>query len=282
MSEYLPGDRVVLTNQVSPVLRGCLATVVDFKPKSSDNRSVFVKLDDDPQPESITSGFRGWYANDVEHFLQRQPIQPGAWVRTISGKDTFQIRQVYSTVKGDDYAITMAGGQFNVENLARIAEPALIGHGWYMAREPATDMSRTNIGAALDRRNQQIAEYQRQLRELGDFIRNDLGEKPAGAELVTGSAIRIMNRQREAITEAAKIMCKRNGDGIADTWLAAYAPEPKPAFKRGDLVSHALSGFHRARIVTIDRNSLQTVYELMDTISGETRWETSGIQRLID
>jgi len=113
MSEFLPGDRVIYNSTKYKGYFGKTGTVVESL-QSETEETLSVHFDHQEKPDIF-----------IATNFERQPIEPGAWVRIRLENDgrTDQVRDIFSTIQGKDYAVLKAGVTINTEHLARIADP---------------------------------------------------------------------------------------------------------------------------------------------------------------
>lgn len=270
---YLPGDRVI--NSAT----GILCTVKETPAERVKfGNPEYVYLDGDEGPDA------SYPFHNVHHTnLKPAPITVGAWVRVTDEFpkeiNTARIGEVFKIERMDgEYTYHTKSGishMWKAKHLRAVAEPAIRVRipiiGTVKQIEELTGKATVDEAICTIRRQRialQIAdnarldaigqrdELQAQITKLADWI---TGEPSQSA---VDTAIRIMTEQRGAITEAAKLLDVPGYPNPAiRNWLLKHAPQPKPAFKRGDLVYWGDKGKLPARIVTL--NYTETTHEVM-------------------
>jgi hypothetical protein len=259
-THYLPGDRVRYNANHPGSLRGYRYAVGTFKNPTTLNPSmVTIDWDNAHHGKNSDHGFS---------FIERQPIEPGCWVRELPGENIFSNHgKPVQVVSVDGYYAEFPGFlggtlRIGLHRLARVAEPktpeasiSIGGISFSVGENGATRVSLeadqfiyndrryeaitidelTERENRVDKLREIIALYDGQITNLATFIASEIPGEPSQSEGAIDTAIRIMREQRTAIQTAARRLAKWVKDAPAGygteesrAWLLNYGTKPEP------------------------------------------------------
>lgn len=252
---FMAGDRVQYgdSDQHTKLYRGALGTIKRII--NSDGSIIGVQWDS--------------FENEVPHtasYLHRQPIEPGCYVREVTGASVFGNSRPVEVFEVKDDKVQVQGmlGKFwtDAAKLVRVA-PYIVGVD--LANGPdQTVMAFTRLvtDPALNERitalETEAAGYLDRITELAHWTAANMNV-PVGTDDVFEVVRKVMTEQREALKAITDDIVKtlptvRQPSKFILDWLARWAPEvlakPPVQFKRGDKVTWGAEAF-TGRITTL-------------------------------
>jgi hypothetical protein len=255
-THYLPGDRVRYNADHPGSLHGYRYAVGTLKNPTTLNPSMItIDWDNAHHGKNSDHGFS---------FIERQPIEPGCWVRELPGENIFsnpgkpvQVVAVHGYIAEFPGFL---GGKLHVDvkRLARVAEPKkVVGIGGISFSVGENDMGITTIKAE-NFIMQSPHVQQNKINRLEGELKN-MTEKVHSQTLVIQQAAR-------RLAKWVKDAPAGYGTEESRAWLAANAPElVTPEFKRGDLVTWGDGRIH-GRIIG-PAPSKDAPFEVIITVS---------------